>query len=166
MQGYKKIFNAIYDIVLVICKLLLVADICVVSLTVAGRYIPFIPSMTWTEEITLTLMSYMAVLSAALAIHRKAHIRMNVFDRYMSQGLLNTLDVISDIAVMGLAIVMVVIGWSFANGLGSKGFYSSLPWLSKRWMYYPIPLAGVAMIFFQIEALLDDFFMITGKKGE
>lgn len=166
MQGYKKIFNTIYDIVLVICKLLLVADICVVSLTVAGRYLPFIPSMTWTEEITLTLMSYMAVLSAALAIHRKAHIRMNVFDRYMSQGLLNTLDVISDIAVMGLAIVMVVIGWSFANGLGSKGFYSSLPWLSKRWMYYPIPLAGVAMIFFQIEALLDDFFMITGKKGE
>ena len=37
--------------------------------------------------------------------------------------------------------------------LGSKGFYESIPWLSRFWMYFPVPLAGVAMIIFEIEAL-------------
>ena len=44
--------------------------------------ISFIPDPSWSEEVVLTLMSYMAVLSAALAIRRKAHIRMTAFDRF------------------------------------------------------------------------------------
>ena len=28
-----------------------------------------------------------------------------------------------------------------------------MPWLSRFWMYFPVPLAGVAMIIFEIESL-------------
>lgn len=164
-EKLKPFYDWTYKITLIICKLLLIADIVVVSITVAGRYLPFIPSMTWTEEATLTLMAYMAVLSAALAIHRNAHIRMTVFDRYLPAGLIHVLDLVSDIAVMILALVMLVIGWQYANGIGAKGFYPSMPWLSKRFMYLPVPLAGVAMIIFEIEALHNDIMAFTKKEG-
>lgn len=161
----KSVYDKIYKLFLVICKLLLVADIAVVSFTVAGRYIPFIPDPTWSEEVTLTLMSYMAVLSAALAIRRNAHIRMTVFDRYLPSALVKALDLVSDVAVLILALIMITVGWKYASGIGAKGFYSSIPWLSKRYMYMPIPVAGVAMLLFEIEALYEHIGYFVRKEG-
>ncbi len=161
----KSVYDKIYKLFLVICKLLLIADIAVVSFTVAGRYIPFIPDPTWSEEVTLTLMSYMAVLSAALAIRRNAHIRMTVFDRYLPSGLVKALDLVSDVAVLILALIMITVGWKYASGIGAKGFYSSIPWLSKRYMYMPIPVAGVAMLLFEIEALYEHIGYFVRKEG-
>jgi TRAP-type C4-dicarboxylate transport system permease small subunit len=164
MQALKTFYDWMYKIVMVICKILLIADICVVSFTVLGRYVPFIPDPTWTEEITLTLMSYMAVLSGALAIRRGAHIRMTSFDRYLPKKLLNVLDIAADIGVMILAFIMIVQGWKYANGIGAKGFYPSLPWLSKRVMYMPIPVAGIAMLIFEVESLINNILKLMGKE--
>lgn len=163
LEKLKVFYDGMYKIVMVICKLLLIADILVVSFTVLGRYVPFIPDPTWTEEITLTLMSYMAVLSAALAIRRGAHIRMTSFDRYLPKIVINVLDVLADIGVMILAVIMLVVGWQYATGIGAKGFYPSLPWLSKQVMYMPIPIAGIAMIVFEAEALFNDVLKLMGK---
>ena len=105
---------------------------------------------------TLLCLSYMAVLSAALAIKRNAHIRMTAFDRYLPEKVIITLDLIADLAVLALAVVMLVTGWSYATGLGAKGTFISMPWLSKFWQYFPIPLAGLAMIFFEVERIVLD----------
>ena len=153
-----------YKITLFICKILLVADILVVCFTVLGRYVSFIPDPTWTEEITLTLMSYMAVLSGALAIRRGAHIRMTSFDRYLPKKLINVLDILADIAILALAYVMIVEGFKYADGIGGKGFYPSLPWLSKKVMYMPIPVAGIAMVIFELESLVNNIRRLLGKK--
>lgn len=164
MQTLKKFYDWMYKITLFICKILLIADILVVSFTVLGRYVSFIPDPTWTEEITLTLMSYMAVLSGALAIRRGAHIRMTALDRYLPKKLLNVLDIIADIGVLILAYIMIFEGFKYANGIGAKGFYPSLPWLSKRVMYMPVPIAGIAMIVFELESLVNNVLRLLGKK--
>ena len=109
-------------------------------------------------------MAYMAVLSAALAIRRGAHIRMTAFDNYLPKGLVKFLDILSDVAVLSLALVMIVVGWQYATGLGAKGFYTSIPKLSKFWMYFPVPLAGVAMLVFEIEALYNHIKSIVVKE--
>ena len=95
----KPAYDATYKFVLLICKLLLIGDIAITTMAVAGRYISFIPDPAWSEEIVLTFMAYMAVLSAALAIRRGAHIRMTAFDPYLPKGVVRFLDVLSDIAV-------------------------------------------------------------------
>ena len=64
----KPAYDFVYKAVLLVCKLLLVADIVITSMSVVGRYVSFIPDPAWSEEVVLTCMSYMAVLSAALAI--------------------------------------------------------------------------------------------------
>ena len=149
----KPAYDITYKVVMFICKILLIADILITSMSVAGRYIPFIPDPAWSEEVVLTCMSYMAVLSAALAIRRGAHIRMTALDPYLPKTLVKILDVIADLAVLILAVIMMTVGWKYASGIGSKGTYVSMPKVSRFWMYFPVPLAGVAMLIFELEAL-------------
>ena len=166
LRKIEPVYNFVYKIFMIICKLLLVADILITTWIVLARYIKVIPAPNWGEELILTLMSYMAVLSAALAIKRNAHIRMTAFDRYLPEKAIITLDLIADLAVLALAVIMLVTGWSYATGLGAKGTFISMPWLSKFWQYFPIPLAGLAMIFFEVERIVIDIERYFGRKEE
>lgn len=149
----KPAYDMIYKIMLFICKLLLTVDILLAIYAVLGRYISLIPNSPWTEEIILTLMSYMVVLSAALAIRRSAHIRMTAFDIYLPHTLLKILDLLADICILVLAFVMITVGWEYAITIGAKASYTSLPNLSRFWKYFPVPVAGVTMLIFEIEAI-------------
>ena len=160
----KPLYDVTYKVMLFICKILLIADILITTLSVLGRYISFIPDPSWSEEVVLTLMSYMAVLSAALAIRRGAHIRMTAFDAYIPKSVTKILDLVSDAFVMMLAFVMLIVGWKYAMTIGSKGVYVSLPKLSRFWMYFPIPIAGFAMIVFELEAIYNHIKSIFIKE--
>ena len=149
----KPAYDIAYKVVLFICKMLLIVDILITAMAVTGRYVPFIPDPSWSEEVVLTCMSYMAVLSAALAIRRNAHIRMTAFDSYIPKKVLKGLDIFADTAVLILALVMIVVGWKYAVQIGAKGSYVSMPNVSRFWMYFPVPLAGIAMLVFEIESI-------------
>lgn len=161
----KPAYDMTYKAVLFMCKVLLVVDILITTMAVIGRYVPFVPDPAWSEEVVLTCMSYMAVLSAALAIRRGAHIRMTAFDGYLPKSLVKFLDILADIAVFALALIMISVGWKYAIGLGAKGTYVSMPKISKFWMYFPVPLAGVAMFVFEIEALYNHVKSFFVKEG-
>lgn len=162
----KPAYDMTYNFVLLLCKLLLIVDILITSMSVAGRYIPFIPDPAWSEEIVLTCMSYMAVLSAALAIRRGAHIRMTALDTYLPPKVVKTLDILADFAVLILAGIMITVGWKYAIGIGSKGTYVSMPKISRFWMYFPVPLAGIAMFVFELEALYNHVKRIFIKEDK
>lgn len=183
LDRVRPVYDWVYKIVMVICKLLLIADILITSYAVAGRLIGgiqlpngkylrhvvfFLDDPAWSEEIVLTLMSYMAVLSAALSIRTGAHIRMTALDRYLPKKLIMCLDVLSDIAVMSLGFIMLIVGTQYATTLGAKGYYVSIPTLSKFWQYLPIPVAGAAMIVFEIESLYNNIkkFFIKEEEGK
>ncbi len=166
LDKVRPVYDIVYKVVLFICKILLIADILITSYAVAGRFIPFISDPSWSEEVVLTLMSYMAVLSAALAIRRGAHIRMTAFDPYLPKIVVKLLDILADAAVLALGIIMLVCGWNYASTLGGRGFYVSMPWLSRFWMYFPVPLAGAAMIVFEVEALYNHIKSFFVKEAD
>lgn len=166
LDKIRPFYDMVDKVVLVICKLLLIADIIITSYQVVGRYVSFIPDPAWTEETILTLMSYMAVLSAALAIRRGAHIRMTALDQFLPKSLIKALDILSDAAVLLLAVIMMTQGWTYARTIGGKGTYVSMTWLSRFWMYFPVCLAGIAMIVFEIEALYTHIRSFFVKGGE
>ena len=117
MDKLRPLYDVTDKIVMTICKVLLIADICISGYSVAGRYLPFIDDPSWTEEVVLTLMSYMAVLSAAIAIT-----------------------------------------------IGARGTYVSMPNVSRFWMYFPVPLAGIAMIVFELECIYEEIRGICLKE--
>ena len=92
---------------------------------------------------------------------------MTAFDPYLPKGLIKFLDILSDVAVLVLAVVMLTVGWRYAVNIGSKGTYVSMPFLSRFWMYFPIPLAGIAMIIFEVEALYNHVkSLVAGETKE
>ena len=166
VEKMKPVYDWTYKILLFVCKLLLIGDIVVTTWAVAGRYIPFISDPHWSEEIVLTFMAYMAVLSATLAIRKRAHIRMTAFDKYLPKKVLMVSDVLADIAVLALGVILVIFGIRFCNSpIAVRAKYASLPNLSKFWQYLPVPVAGVGMIVFELEQVfqhIEEFF----KKDE
>lgn len=168
LEKIKPVYDWTYKVLMFICKLLLIGDIVITAWAVTGRYIPFISDPHWSEEIVLTLMVYMAVLSATLAIRRGAHIRMTAFDSYLPKKTLLVSDILSDIAVLILGIVLVYYGIKFCNSpLSMRGKYASLP-LSKFWQYLPIPVAGAGMIIFELEQVFQhiEALYLENKKKE
>jgi len=149
----KPVFDITHKVVLFLCKILLIADIAITTMAVTGRYVPFVPDPRWSEEVVLSCMAYMAVLSAAIAIRKRSHIRMTALDPYLPKNLVKSLDILADVAVLILAYIMITVGWRFSVTLGGRGTYVSMPNVSRFWMYFPIPLAGVAMVIFQLEVL-------------
>ena len=169
LEKIRPLYDWTYKIIMFICKLLLVGDILITSWAVAGRYIPFITDPHWSEEIVLTFMVYMAVLSATLAIRKGAHIRMTAFDTYLPKKVLTVSDILADLAVMILGIILVVYGIRFCNSpLSLRGKYASIPTLSKVWQYLPVPVAGVGMIIFELEQIflhVEQLFVKEDKKA-
>ncbi|MBQ1403218.1 MAG: TRAP transporter small permease [Oscillospiraceae bacterium] len=168
LEKIKPVYDWTYKILMFICKLLLIGDILITAWAVTGRYVPFITDPHWSEEIVLTLMVYMAVLSATLAIRRGAHIRMTAFDTYLPKNVLRVSDILADLAVMALGVVLVVYGIKFCNSpLSIRGKYASIPTLSKFWQYLPIPVAGAGMIIFELEQVfrhIEAFFVKDEQK--
>ncbi|MER1992765.1 MAG: TRAP transporter small permease [Eubacteriales bacterium] len=154
LEKIKPLYDWTYKILMFICKILLIGDILITCWSVAGRYIPFINDPHWSEEIILTLMVYMTVLSASLSIRRAAHIRMTAFDKYLPKNAIKVLDLIADFAVLALGVFLVIYGFRFCNSpLSLRGKYASLPGLSKFWQYLPVPVAGISMIIFELEQI-------------
>ena len=167
LEKIKPVYDWTYKIILFICKLLLITDIAITAWSVAGRHIHFITDPKWSEEIILTLMVYMAVLSATLAIRRRSHIRMTAFDKYLPRKVLLALDLVADVAVLALGVIMLVVGVKVCNGpLAKFGKYGSIPTLSKFWMYLPIPVAGVGMIIFELEQVFQHIQAFFVKKDD
>ena len=172
LEKIKPVYDWAYKIMLFLCKLLLIADIIITSWSVAGRYIPFITDPHWSEEIVLTFMVYMAVLSATLAIRKRSHIRMTAFDKYLPRKALIVLDLLADLAVLILGVILLVEGAKVVSPTGNIAKfakYSSLPKLSQIWMYMPVPVAGVGMILFELEQIfqhIEEFYGIDNDKKE
>lgn len=166
MDKLKPAYDAAYKVIMVICKLLLITDVLITCMSVLGRYVSFIPDPAWSEEVVLTCMVYMAVISASMALRRNAHIRMTALDPYLPKRLVQSLDVLADIAVMAFSVVLLVEGWKYCTNIGSKGFYTSMPWLSKFWQYLPIPLAGIAGLIFELETLYNHIKVFFVKEAE
>lgn len=166
LDRLKPIYDAAYRVTMVVCKLLLIADVMITSVAVLGRYVSFIPDPAWSEEIVLTCMAYMAVLSASLALRRNSHIRMTALDPYLPKTMVRIMDLIADAAVFAFALIMITAGWRYCVGLGSKGYYTSIPTLSKFWLYFPVPLAGVVMVIFELEILYNHIKIFFIKEDE
>ncbi len=167
MDKAKPVYDITYKVVMLICKLLLIADILVTCYIVIGRYISFIDPPVWGEEIVLTLMVYMAVLSATLAIRRNAHIRMTAFDKYIPKKVLRVMDIFANLVVMALGVILLIYGTDVANNM-SRATFNSIRTLSRFWIYLPMPIAGATMIVFELEQIYQHIrsFFVADEPAE
>jgi len=149
-----KFFDYFYKSVKFMCTLILVVVVLITSLSIASRYVPFLPSVFWAEEVILLLMAYMALMSASLAIRTRSHMRVTGFDKYLSPKMLKGMDIVADLGILLLALVMIFVGWGFATDVGRIGTLISLPNVSSFWRFFSVPLAGLCMLVFSVEIFI------------
>ena len=170
MKAIERVLDKLYALVMFICKIALIADILITSYAVAGRYvgkyIPLFKDPAWSEEVVLTLMTYMAFLAAALAVRKGTHIRMTSLDEFLQKKLCQVLDIFADVLILAFSIIMIYEGFNTATTVGSRVKYATLPALSKFWMYAGVPIAGIVICIFILEALIKDVKKLSGKEDK
>ena len=90
----------------------------------------------------------------------------NICRRLNREGVL---DLLADICVLAFGVVMLVVGFKYAVAIGAKGFFVSIPKLSRFWMYFPVPVAGFAMIIFELESIYNhtkSFFVADKEESK
>lgn len=163
-EKIEKFYTRLYDFVMVVCKLLLLIDVGITTIAVMGRYIPFMPAWAWSEEIILTCMIYMALISAGLAVRREAHVRMTALDKYLPQKLVKTLDIFDGLMVLGFSALMLIEGVQYAVRVGERSMYTSISWLSRFWLYIPVGIAGLVIFLFQLEIICKHVQALKGGR--
>ena len=115
LEKVRPLYDWTEKILMLLCKILLIGDILITCWSVLGRYVSFINDPHWSEETVLTLMVYMTVLSASLAIRHRSHIRMTAFDSYLPDKLLKSLELLSDVGILVLGAFLVFYGIRFCK---------------------------------------------------
>jgi TRAP-type C4-dicarboxylate transport system permease small subunit len=148
----RRLLDALTAALWVTTALLLTAIVAIVSYQVFARFLlGFSPS--WTEELALILMVWLAMLGSALGVRLNDHISIE-FVAASLRGLPKWLVFRSSEAVTALfGAFMIWQGWDLATRtLGQTFAVTKLP---AGYMYFSIPVAGVFIVLYVIEGWLD-----------
>jgi TRAP-type C4-dicarboxylate transport system permease small subunit len=143
-----KFFIAARETIDGFCRVLLMAQVVVVSIVVIGRYV-FNRTPGWGEEGALLFMVWFCLISSSLAIIEERHLRMSIIDYFLSPKQLRILDYFNHTIIFIFAATMFWEGIKLTQltalnmmpGLGIK----------SSWLFASIPVAGVAIVIMTIE---------------
>ena len=124
-----------------------------VSLQIFSRYTELIPSYIWTEEMARFLFVWMIMIGAMLGVHEGRHFEVDVWPR-LSPRPQAALRLVSDVAVLGFALVFVWAGIEFTRFAWNR--ISELAELPLWLIHVAWPLCGASWLLFTGERLWDN----------
>ena len=131
------------------------------SLQIFSRYTELIPSYIWTEEMARFLFVWMTMIGAMLGIHEGRHFEVDVWPKLAPRPGA-ALRLLSNIAVLVLALVFVWAGWVFTRFAWNR--ISELAELPLWLIHMAWPLAGITWLIFTGEQIWDNLrTLATGR---
>lgn len=121
--------------------------IVTVSVQVIGRVVFSLP-VIWTMDIAQLLFTWLIFSGAAIALRRHAHYTVDIFppDRPVLNRILSVLSVIAALIV---AYILIIPGWNLAT-LRWSAVVPSVG-ISMFWLFLALPFSGVLMALFTLE---------------
>jgi TRAP-type C4-dicarboxylate transport system permease small subunit len=99
-------------------------------------------------------MVWFGFLSMALGVRDDLHLRITILDQFLSDKTKNFLNWISRILTIGFAIFMITEGIKMSKV--ATGNYMPGIKLNSAFLYAAVPLAGIAMIYYIIQASIKE----------
>jgi tripartite ATP-independent transporter DctM subunit len=127
---------------------LLLAIVLVIVWQVTARYIPNLRVPRWTEEISLILMVWLAMLGSGLAVRAGEHLSVDVLTRQLPMRARRWLERIVWLGVAGFGGYLVLFGIELAQRTMRQTM--SATQLPVGWMYLGIPVGGLLIAFYSI----------------
>jgi TRAP-type C4-dicarboxylate transport system permease small subunit len=135
--------DKIYDAILFVNKILLVAMVLVISYTVFGRFI-LNSTPSWGEEIGTFYMVWIAVLSSTLAVRNGRHIRMTIIEYFLPARAAGVLYKILHVFILLAGIVFIVNGAELTKLVAPSIMPATR--ISAGWLSLCLPVSGVLMV--------------------
>ncbi len=159
----KKFYDYVYLFFLTLCKLLFIVTVVVTAYLVFGRFILH-SQPVWGEEIVLMSITYMALISAALAIRDDSHMKMTIIEFLVPKKWVSVLKIIALIVICIFALFMVVEGIKFAYIMRLSKMTGLQ--IKTTWLYLAVPVSGVAIILMVSEKFLEALGLIARTKSK
>ncbi|MBN2859939.1 MAG: TRAP transporter small permease [Sphaerochaetaceae bacterium] len=148
MKRFTAINTYIEKILMAFCLLLLLAMVVSTSLQVISRYL-FPYSISWTEEMSRRMMSWLLFLASPIAYRKGAQVGVDLFVNALSTTWKKYIHIIVHSLIAVFSVVMMQQGWIFA--FKSAKQISSAINISMRTVYLVIPFSGFIILLFAIE---------------
>ncbi|MBQ7189690.1 MAG: TRAP transporter small permease [Kiritimatiellae bacterium] len=110
---------------------------------------------SYTDELACVLLVWISMIGGALAFGEKMHLGVDFFVGLMHPTSRKTLAIIVQLLTIALAVVVFLVGgWSLAMSQMSQEL-PTMRWLSRGEVYLVLPLAGLFIILFATESLVE-----------
>ncbi len=140
VKDFARYTNAVVESV---CKVMLTVLVLTVCWVVFGRYV-LQSTPRWGEELALLTMVWFGLLSASLAVHRDAHLRITVVDFILPKRCLKALEWFVLSVVAAFAVVCILSG-SLLVELTSTNTMPGMG-ISSAWLYLAVPVSGAVVL--------------------
>jgi tripartite ATP-independent transporter DctM subunit len=127
---------------------LLLGIVLIISWQVIARYIPGIRVPRWTEETSLILMVWLALIGSGLAVRAGEHLAVDVILRQFPAGFRRGFMRAIWVLVAAFGVYLAWYGWELSSRTMMQTF--SATQLPIGWMYLGIPIGGALVAFYAL----------------
>lgn len=132
-----------------------------VTLQIASRHTPWVPSYIWTEELARFMFIWMIMLGAMVGVRECSHFDVDIWPR-LGRRANAALSLVANVCTAAFAIVFVVSGIEFTRfALHRISELAELPlWV----IHVAWPMTGLAWIVFLGEQFVDNIRVLAGRE--
>ena len=109
-----------------------------------ARYLPFLPPIAWSEEVTRFAGIWAVFLVSGLAVRHGAHLGVDVLTRRFPAGVRRWDHLLVFLLMLGFCGLLLVYGFQLAAE-NTEQYSPALEW-PMGWVYLCIPLGAALMI--------------------
>lgn len=160
MKWIKWIDLRVYQLISLINVLIGICLVLVTFWQVLSRYILYIPS-PWTIELDQHLFVWFCLLGAALNYKDNEHFKIDYFFNLFPKKIKILLGIFFNIILFILFIALIYYGYIHVLSVSYRT--SPILHLNRCWLFMPVVIAGIIMLFFQIVYILGPY---RSKKGQ
>ena len=121
----------------------------------------------WTEELARFLLIWISLLGGAAAFGEKAHLGVDFFVNKFTPDTRKLMTVFGQLVVLFFAVAVFIVGGSkvVINALSMEQTTPALGW-KMGYVYLVLPIAGVFIILFTVEQLLETLVETKKQKEQ
>ena len=108
----------------------------------------------WTEELARFLLIWISLLGGAVAFGEKAHLGVDYFVGLFDTSAQKVLAIFAQIVVLFFAVSIFMVGGSQVV-VDNMGQVTPALGIQQGYVYLALPIAGVFMIIFTVERILE-----------
>lgn len=159
-SGLNKVLSGVVRGLFLAQRISFVVMAAVMCALVLTRYV-FLYSPPWSEELTVYLMVWNAMLGSAALVLFNDHIALLFAVDAMPPRMRRVAAAIAQICVLIAAVLIAVYGYGFMNRMSDS--MSMGLGISMRWSTMALPVGGALMTVAALLRVVDSFLRLAGR---